>query len=158
MVNKELIFIPENVPSLKNSKVKTSRGIFSSTTVKKYLSSLGIQRYSTRRKEVIGYKTRPNHIESLRGQFEEALKNKGEPILLSFHFVRNTKRLFDFGNATELIFDLLTAHDIISDDNISIVIPSVMTIDGTLPNEDNIRHLQWYSVDKEKPGVFLKIS
>ena len=28
-----MIFIPGNVPSLKNSKVKTSRGIFSSPTV-----------------------------------------------------------------------------------------------------------------------------
>jgi len=126
--------------------------------VKKYLSLLGIQRYSSSKKEVVGYKTKPNHIESLRGQFMKALENKGEPILLSFHFVRDTKRLFDFGNATELIFDLLTAHDIISDDNVSIVLPSVMTIDGILPNEDNIRELEWYSVNKEQPGVYLKIS
>ena len=44
--NENLIFIPGNTPSLKNSKVKTARGIFSSTTVKKYLRNLGIQNYS----------------------------------------------------------------------------------------------------------------
>ena len=48
------IFIPGNVPSLKNSKVKTGRGIFASPTVTKYLKSLGIQRFSSRKKEVVG--------------------------------------------------------------------------------------------------------
>lgn len=154
----DLIFIPGNVPSLKNAKVKTARGIFSSKTVKKYLSIMGIQHYSSSRKEVTGYKRKPNEFELLKSRFEEQLRDKGKPVLLSFHFVRDTKRLFDFGNATELIFDLLTAHNIIDDDNISIVIPSVMSIDGVLPTKENIRDIQWYSVDKTpgKAGVYLK--
>jgi len=138
MVNNELIWIPHNTPALKNSKVKTSKGIFSSPTVKKYLRKLGIQSYSSGKKIVTGYVTKPNEFEELREQFEKALLNKGFPILICFHFVRDSKRLFDFGNATEIIFDLLTAHDIIPDDNVSFIFPSVMTIDGILPNENNM--------------------
>lgn len=157
MVKNELIWAPYNTPALKNSKVKTGRGIFSSPTVKKYLRKLGIQSYSSGKKIVKGYVTKPNEFEKLREQFEKALLNKGFPVLICFHFVRDSKRLFDFGNATEIIFDLLTAHNIIPDDNVSFVFPSIMTIDGILPNEDNIRRLEWYSVNKECPGVWIKI-
>jgi hypothetical protein len=157
MVNNELIWIPYNTPALKNSKVKTSKGIFSSPTVKKYLRKLGIQSYSSGKKIVKGYITRPNEFEKLREQFEKSLLNKEFPVLICFHFIRDSNRLFDFGNATEIIFDLLTAHDIIPDDNISFIFPSIMTVDGILPNEENIRELKWYSVNKENPGVWIKI-
>ncbi len=63
------IFIPGNVPSLKNSKIKTARGIFPSKTVMKYLRSLGIQKYSVSKKEVIGFKTRDNLFENLRSSW-----------------------------------------------------------------------------------------
>jgi len=157
MVNNELIWIPFNTPALKNSKIKTGRGIFSSPTVKKYLRKLGIQSYSSGKKIVKGYVTRSNEFEKLREQFEKSLLNKGFPVLICFHFVRDSKRLFDFGNATEIIFDLLTAHDIIPDDNVSFIFPSIMTIGGILPNEENIRKLEWYSINKEQPGVWIKI-
>ena len=157
MVKDELIWIPYNTPALKNSKVKTGKGIFSSPTVKKYLRKLGIQSYSSGKKTVIGYVTRPNEFEKLREQFEKALLNKGFPVLICFHFIRDSKRLFDFGNATEIIMDLLTAHSIIPDDNVSFIFPSIMTVDGILPNEENIRKLEWYSINKEESGVWIKI-
>mgnify|MGYP003692715123 FL=1 len=157
MVKNELIWVPYNTPALKNSKVKTSRGIFSSPTVKKYLRKLGIQSYSSGKKIVKGYVTKPNEFEKLREQFEKSLLNKGFPVLICFHFVRDSKHLFDFGNATEIIFDLLTAHSIIPDDNVSFIFPSIMTVDGILPNEENIRELEWYSVNKDQAGVWIKI-
>ena len=157
MVENELIWIPYNTPALKNSKIKTGRGIFSSPTVKKYLRKLGIQSYSSGKKIVKGYVTRPNEFEKLREQFEKSLLNKGFPVLICFHFVRDSKRLFDFGNATEIIFDLFTAHDIIPDDNVSFIFPSIMTVDGILPNEENIRKLEWYSINKDQAGVWIKI-
>ena len=157
MVENELIFIPGNVPSSKNSRINTKHGSFASKTVKAYLNSLGIQSYSSSKKIVKGYVTRENEFEKLREQFEKALLNKGFPVLICFHFVRDSKRLFDFGNATEIIFDLLTAHDIIPDDNVSFIFPSIMTVDGILPNEENIRELEWYSINKECPGVLIKI-
>jgi len=152
-----MIFIPHSVPSLKNSKVKTSKGIFSSKAVKKYLNLLGIQSYSSSKKIVKGYVTRPNEFEKFRKQFELLLENKDFPVLISFHFVRNSKRLFDFGNATEVLFDLLTAHDIIPDDNVKYIFPSVMSREGILPTSDNFRQHEWYSVDKENPGVYILI-
>ncbi len=152
-----MIFIKGNVPALKNSKVKTSRGIFSSPTVKKFLKTLGIQSFSSSKKTIKGYVTRPNEFENLRTQFEEKLKNKEFPILIGFHFIRNSKHNWDFGNATEIIFDLLTAHDIIPDDNVKFVFPSTMTIDGILPTEKNIRNYNWYSYDKQNPGVWIQI-
>ena len=157
MVKDELIWIPYNTPALKNSKIKTGRGIFSSPTVKKYLRKLGIQNYSSGKKIVKGYVTRENEFEKLREQFEKALLNKGFPVLICFHFIRDSKRLFDFGNATEIIFDLLTAHDIIPDDNVSFIFPSIMTVDGILPNEENIRKLEWYSINKDQAGVWIRI-
>jgi len=154
-----MIFIPGNSPSLKNSKVKTSRGIFSSPTVNKYIRSLGIQKFSSSKKEVKGYAdlSRPNKFEAMRSHFAAMKARKGDPIFIGYHQVRNSKRLFDFSNSIEIIQDLLTAHDFIEDDNVKYVFPIPMTIDGKLPVEGKIRNEQWYSVDKENPGVYLKI-
>lgn len=145
MENK-LIFIPFNTPSLKNSKIKTSRGIFPSKTVKSYLSDLGIQKYSASRKEVIGYKTKPNIIEGLRHHFNKALEGKTPPVEIGFHFVRKSKHKFDFNNANQIVADLLTAYGIIEDDNMDYFIPYAFKIND-----------QFYTIDKENPGVYLKI-
>lgn len=155
----DMIFIPGNSPSLKNSKVKTSRGIFSSPTVNRYIRSLGIQKFSSSRKEVKGYAdlNRPNIFEQHRAHFMSMLENKGKPIFIGYHQVRNSKRLFDFSNSVEIIQDLLTAHDFIEDDNVKFVFPIPMTIDGRIPVEGKIRQEEWYSVDKKNPGVYLKV-
>lgn len=154
-----MIWIPGSVPSLKNSKVKTKRGIFSSPTVNKYIRSLGIQSFDSRKKIVKGYvdKTRPNQIELLREQFAEMKAGKGDPIFIGYHQVRKTKALFDFSNSVEVVQDLFTSHDFIEDDNVKYVFPIPMSIDGELPTESNLRTTKWYSVDKENPGVFIKI-
>ena len=142
----ELIFIPGNCPSLKNSKIKTSRGIFPSKTVKSYLTDLGIQRYSASRKEVVGYARKPNKFEELREIFNKALEGKEPPIEIGFHFVRKTKHKFDFNNANQIIADLLVAHGIIEDDNMDYFIPYAFKM-----NE------QYYTIDKENPGVYIKL-
>lgn len=142
----ELIFIPFNVPSLKNSKIKTSRGIFPSKTVKNYLTDLGIQRYSASRKEVVGYKTKPNKFQELREIFNKSLEGKELPVEIGFHFVRKTKHKFDFNNANQIIADLLTAHGIIEDDNMDYFIPYAFKMND-----------KFYTIDKENPGVYLQI-
>ena len=154
-----MIWIPGNVPSLKNSKVKTARGVFSSPTVNKYIIALGIQRFSSSKKEVKGYvdPNRPNQFEALRTQFEALKKGKGDPLIIGFHQVRSSKRLFDFGNSVEIIQDLLTAHDFIEDDNVKYMFPVPMTITGELIKESDPRAFPLYSVDKENPGVWLKL-
>lgn len=141
-----MIFIPGNVPSLKNSKIKTSRGIFPSATVKRYLQMVGIQKYSSRLKEVKGYVNRDNIFKEVGPYFEEHLKGKETPYKIGFHFVRKDRRDFDFNNATQIIQDLLVAHDFIEDDCCRVMLPFPMEIDGN-----------YYTVDKENPGVYLKI-
>jgi hypothetical protein len=154
-----MIFIEGNVPSLKNSKVKTSRGIFSSPTVSKYCRKNGIQHYNVRRKEVKGYvdPDRYNKIEALRDDFKDMMEGKEYPIFIGYHHIRNSKRLFDFSNSVEILQDLFQAHDFIEDDNVKYMFPIPMTIDGELPTRENIRDCEWYSVDKHNPGVYIKI-
>lgn len=139
-------FIPGNTPSLKNSKVKTSKGIFHSKTVRKYLQDLGVKSYSASKKTVEDYKKRPNLFRITTHGMAEEISNLDYPVKVCFHFVRNSKRKFDFGNATEIIFDLMQAHGIIFDDDINHSIPFPM-----------IKENKYYSIDKEKPGVFIRI-
>ena len=155
----DMIFIPGNVPSLKNSKVKTSRGIFSSPTVNRYIRALGIQKFSSSKKEVKGYAdpNRPNQFEALRSRFATMKHGKGDPLIIGYHQVRNSKRLFDFSNSVEIIQDLMTSHDFIEDDNVKYVFPVPMSIDGRLINETDPRAFPLYSVDKNNPGVWIKV-
>ena len=146
MVENELIFIPGNVPSSKNSRINTKHGSFASKTVKAYLNSLGIQSYSSSKKIVKGYVNKPNVIEGLRESFLKQTEGKELPLEIGFHFVRDSKRKFDFHNIIQVVLDLLTAHDIIIDDNMDCVIPFALKIES-----------KFYSVNKEQSGVWIKI-
>ena len=146
MVENELIFIPGNVPSSKNSRINTKHGSFASKTVKAYLNNLGIQSYSSSKKIVKGYVNKPNLIENLREDFVKQIEGKELPLEIGFHFVRNSLRKWDFHNIVQAPLDLLTAHDIIIDDNIDCVVPFALKIDD-----------KFYSVDKLNPGVWIKI-
>lgn len=141
-----MIWLDGNVPSLKNSKIKTSRGIFPSKTVMKYLRFLGIKKYSVTRKEVHGYTRRDNLFENLRPQIEKATKGLEYPYKVGIHFVRDSKRNFDFHNAVQIIADLMVAHDFIEDDDMNHFIPVPFKLNG-----------QYFSYNKEKPGVFIKL-
>lgn len=146
-MNDNLIFIPFNVPSSKNSRINTSKGSFASKTTKAYLNKLGIQTYSSSKKLVKGYVNKPNLIEQLRENFLKQIEGKQLPLEIGFHFVRDSKRKFDFHNIVQVSLDLLTAHDIIIDDNMDCVIPYALKLDD-----------KFYSVDKENPGVWIKIN
>ncbi len=138
------VFIPGNVPSLKNSKVATSKGVFMSKTVRKYLQYLGVKNYSVRKKTVESYKTRPNLFEEAIGQMRADLAHFNPPHLIGFHFIRGTRHKFDFTNACAIICDLLVAHEVIEDDNMDILIPSPYQLDDL-----------WYGYDKNHPGCLL---
>ena len=143
-----MIFIPNNVPSLKNSKTMTTIGkgknkrpiLLPSKTVKKYLQTMGIKKYSG--KKVEDYATRPNLFRESIGDYFQGAQL---PVKVKFFFVRDSKRKFDFHNAVQIIADLLVAHGFIEDDNMDCFIPFPMMSDG-----------EFYRVDKNKPGVFLK--
>jgi hypothetical protein len=136
-----MIFIEGNVPSSKNSKVN---GKFFSKTVQKYLKHYGIKSFSSSRKTVETYKTKPMifPVNELKG----LLDNRDYPITLGFHFVRGTRHKFDFGNVCQILLDLFTAFNIIEDDNMDCIIPMPFQIED-----------RWYSYDKDNPGVYIKI-
>ena len=137
-----MIFIHGNVPSLKNGK---PNGIYHSKSVTKYLRSLNIQGYSASRKTVKEYKD-PNRPNLFRQQIGNFFDKINYPIILGMHFVRNSKRKADFTNVSHIICDLLTAHNYIPDDNMEYLFPVPFRVNG-----------DWYSVNKENPGVWLKI-
>jgi len=138
----ELIFIPGNIPSLKNSKVM---GRFPSKTVTKWLRLYGIQSYNSGRKEVKFFKRIPKQY-----NFEKLCKPIKEcsiyPIKLGFHFVRGSRHKWDFHNPCHILLDLMTAFDIIPDDNVNFLLPFPLEID------DN-----YWNYDKTAPGVYIKI-
>ena len=140
------IFIPGNVPSSKNSKIKSKNGIFHSKTVTNYLRSLNIQSFSSSKKTVKGY------VDTLRPNlfikpFTDAGSTKPTQIIkIGFHFIRKDKRKFDYINMMQLPLDLMTAHDLIDDDNCDNIIPYV-----------NYYNNSPYTINKDIPGVWLTI-
>ena len=136
-----MLFIPGNTPSSKNSKIK--HNILSKTT-QSYLRSFGIQRYSAKRREVIGYKTIPMTfpVEELK----EFFKNIKYPIVLELHFVRKDHRRADFINLVQVLMDLFQAFDLIPEDDMTHIFVAPLKIDG-----------KYYSIDKENPGVYINI-
>lgn len=136
------IFIRGNIPSSKNSKIN---GRFLSKTVSKWLRLYGIQSYSASRKEVRFFK----RIKKIY-DFEELtlpIKQCNDyPLKLGFHFVRGSRHKWDFGNACQIIQDLMTAFDIIPDDNTEYLLPFPLEING-----------EYWHYDKDNPGVYIQV-
>ncbi|MBV1929569.1 MAG: hypothetical protein KUG81_08685 [Gammaproteobacteria bacterium] len=126
--------------------MKTSRGIFHSKTVKKYLQKLGVNKFSVSKKTVEDYKTRPNKFRELEPLFKEAIGEKQLPLKVGFHFVRGTRHKCDFHNAVQIIADLMVAHNFIEDDNMDCFLPFPFKMKG-----------KFYTHNAEEPGVFIKI-
>ena len=139
-----MVFVKGNIPSSKNSKVATSKGVFHSKTVTKWLREQGIQHYSVSKKEVTLYKTRPCVFPVK--ELKELFKDVEYPCEVGLHFVRQTKSRFDLINIAQIIMDLMVAFGIIEDDDISHVVPRNVWING-----------QPSSVNKTNPGVFILI-
>lgn len=142
----ESIFIAGNIPSLKNSKVKTSKGIFPSKTVSKFLKSYGIKSFSSQKKLVFGYKNTPDTFRPIALKLKKELLETTTPYKIQFYFVRGTRHRFDFGNAVEILADIFTAYDVWEDDNCDNFLPFPWIINNSC-----------YEVNKDKPGVYLKI-
>jgi hypothetical protein len=143
-------FISGNVPSSKNSKnAVAGKGVFHSETVMKYLRGKGIQGFSVREKTVKGYanRRRPNtFILEVSGLQAEVDAAPIKPVLIGFHFVRDSRRGYDFHNAVQIIFDLLVAHNIIEDDDTKLVYG--------IPYQ---RNGKFESLDPKNAGVYLKV-
>ncbi len=136
-----MIYIPGNVPSSKNSKIKTSRGVFNSKTVSKYLQKVGVADYSVTKKTYKNYKTRINLYELNKNTFIEMCKSKEYPLAVGFHFVRDSKRQADYHNLVQIVADLMVSHGWIKDDSMNYFKPVFLG----------------YSIDKVEAGVIISV-
>ena len=120
-------------------------GRFPSKTVTKWLRLYGIQGYNSGKKTVKLFKRIQKQYD-----FEElcsAIKYcNSYPLQLGLHFVRGSKHKWDFHNPCHILLDLMTAFDIIPDDNVDYVLPFPLEINGS-----------YWSYNKETPGVYIKI-
>ena len=121
--------------------------MFHSKTVANFLREHGIKHYSSSKKIVEGYKTKPDTFRPYVVQLKKIMveKNLQPPYKLEFYFVRKTKARFDFGNAVELLSDLFTAYCLWEDDNCDYYLPFPWVIDNSC-----------YKVDKDNPGVYIR--
>ena len=138
-------FIPFNTPSSKNSRSNSAKGSFHSPAVRKYLQKIGIANYSSNKREVVEYKD-PNRPNLFRKAIQSLGLPEERPVLIGFHPVRDSERKFDLHNAVQIIADLLQAHGFIEDDDADHLVMIPMSKEG-----------KFYTVDKENPGMWLKI-
>ena len=134
------VFIPHNTPSSKNSR----QGNFMSEQCRHYLQKIGVQDYSSSKKTVTDYKTRANLFRQL---FEdEGWEKPSGRAMIGVHFVRKSRHRFDWHNIVQIIFDLMTAHDLIEDDDMEWLIPVPYKRNG-----------KWYTYDKKNPGAYIRL-
>lgn len=138
-----ITFLSGNIPSSKNSKVKTRNGVFNSKYVKAYLNEVGVKEFNSRTKTFTTLNRRRNLILELKPLFDA----KKAPHIIYFHFVRSTKHRFDFNNVTQILLDLFTAHNLIEDDSIDCIDVRI------LRNKEGKK----YTINKDNPGVWIKI-
>lgn len=123
-----MIFLDSNVSSSKNNKVWTGRFLVWS-------------------KRALAYrKDTKDQFLANKDIFLAMLKDHREPYLIGFHFVRNNKHKFDFVNMVQTIQDLMVEYGYLEDDNCDIMLPFPFKIDD-----------QYYSINKEKPGVYITV-
>jgi Holliday junction resolvase RusA-like endonuclease len=128
MAKTKKIFISGNTPSSKNGKRIVRMGKFS-----KLINSALVMSYKDRVKI---------EFEAYRKTFRDVVKGKPLPYHIKLTFVRDSKRRFDFNNASQVIFDLMQEYKWLPDDSYKYVVPvfSPQVI-----------------VDKEKAGVFIEV-
>lgn len=125
------IFIPNNFPSFKNSKrmiIKEGQKplLINSKTVMKYKKISKLDWLEN--KEIFHYLS----------------KDMEKPLLVGLHFVRNSKRIYDWVNMVQGVQDLMVSYEWIKDDNVLELIPLPFKMKGS-----------YSSYNKEKSGVWI---
>ncbi len=154
------IYIPGNVPSLKNSKQ-----IFQMNTGKSHCcnapyTKIAVKQYKCTKCNVVSgmlgkratlvpsethkkYKeaTTSYYIKEAK-KFSEMVMNMHLPLYIGLYYIRSTERNFDFDNATSTVMDLITANQWIADDSANIILPVPLG----------------YHVDKKHQGVIIVVT
>jgi hypothetical protein len=94
------IWVPENVPSSKNSKQITRSGFI--------VHSKLCQAY---------YKATKNIWVDNRARFHNLFRNEEKPLYIGFYYVRKSKHKFDYNNVNQTLTDLMTKYGWLDDDN-----------------------------------------
>jgi len=105
-----MIFIPVNVPSSKNSRrnIRTKSG-----------RSLSLQSKLCESYEMCTWA----HWIAAKTEFFRQIRDLKPPYIVSFFFIRDTKRVFDYINAAQEVQDLMVKYGWIADDNCDYLIP-----------------------------------
>lgn len=122
-------FIPGNTPSSKNSKRLIRPGLI--------ISSEATLKWK---------KATEWHFAAQKRQFLEAVRDLPKPLKIGFHPVRDSKRKFDFGNICQAVWDAMTEHGWIPDDNMDEMVPFPVKRNGS-----------FYTVDKAGTGMFITV-
>jgi hypothetical protein len=125
-----MIFIEGNIPSSKNSRQWTGKYFIVSKTVQKYLKNWEYQWMDA----------------GVKKKFKEMCVGKEFPYKIGMHFVRDSRRKYDYVNALQLPQDLMVKHGWILDDNTDVMYPFPLEVNG-----------KYSSYNKEKPGVYLMV-
>ena len=123
-----MIFIAGNTPSSKNSKqfvtLKSGKTLLiNSKTVQSYIRN-----------------SKADWLVN-KNEFLKMLKGKEKPYKVELFFIRDSKRRFDYINATQIIFDLMQEYGYIEDDDSTNIIPI----------------FKGYKVDKIGAGVKIEV-
>ena len=162
------IYIPGNVPSLKNSKeiVSLHKKLLDNEQKIKHVIELPGREplevelmldMSNTSKAPVVRKLRPILIPSKAHKkyekasamawrqaappFRRLLQGHSKPYKLGFYFVRDSKRIFDYGNAIASCEDIMTTRGWIDDDNCQEIMPVPLG----------------YHVDKATTGVYITV-
>ncbi len=128
------VWIPGNVPSLKNSK---------------RIITIPVEKGSSKRRPMlVPSKTHEKYCKQTfihwicnKQRFRRAVLGLGKPLRIDFLFVRGSRHRFDYTNALDTIQDLMVEHGWIPDDNADELLPG----------------LKPYRYDKAKPGVLISV-
>jgi len=99
------IFIPQNVPSSKNSKRAFKNIVLESLLCVEYRKNTDI------------------NWQVFKSRFLEMCKGKEKPYRIEFMFIRNSRHKADFHNLVQLPMDIMVKYKLIEDDNMDEVVP-----------------------------------
>lgn len=144
----ETIFIPHNVPSSKNSRGISAQGYsFPSKYLQKWWK---LTKEDWLEATPIWWKLKTLYYAVPGFDLDNSpvleTDDTSLPILVGFHFVRGSRRIYDWVNPLQTVLDKMVKQGWIIDDSVDFIIPFPIKMNGS-----------YTSYDKENPGVYIKI-
>ena len=161
------IWIPKNVPSSKNNR-EIGYYFLPTATASNWFVRVGSQlkkirptlQSSERTKAYV--KAVAEHLINNKAKFHELVKGFPKPYILQVHFVRDSKRSYDYINAYQILADCFSGHYWTNDKKIPLKAIQFLEDDDManvvfIPVLANmLQGKALYSVDKDNPGVWIQ--